>query len=104
VDGWREGVEVRFEKGQVNIQLPPAFLRNVSAKVEIRRESVGLNNPSSHLTIRGGFTWAFENSDRAFLAGVRNGVQTENSGDDSIKDFELIDEIWRVIVQSSTLT
>lgn len=104
VDGWREGVEVRFEKGQVNIQLPPAFLRNVSANVVIRRESVGLTNPSSHLTIRGGFTWAFENSDRAFLAGVRNGVQTENSGDDSIKDFELIDEIWRVIVQSGTLT
>jgi len=103
VDGWRECVEVRFENGQVNIQLPPAFLRNVSAKVVVRRESVGVIKPSSQLAIHSGYTWAFENSDRAFLAGVRNGTQTENSGADSIKDFELIDEIWRVIVQSDTL-
>lgn len=103
VDGWRECVEVRFENGQVNIELPPAFLRNVSAKVVIRKESVGPIKPSSRLTIDSGYTWAFENSDRAFLEGVRNGTQTENSGVDSIKDFELIDEIWRVVIQMDTL-
>jgi hypothetical protein len=69
----------------------------------IRKESVGPIKPSSRLTIDSGYTWAFENSDRAFLEGVRNGTQTENSGVDSIKDFELIDEIWRVVIQMDTL-
>lgn len=100
VDGWRECVEVRFENGQVDILLPPAFIRNVSAKVVIRRESVGSVRPSSHLTIHGSYSWAFENSDRAFLDGVRQGTQTENSGIDSTRDFELIDEIWRKIIQA----
>jgi len=102
VDGWRECVEVRFESGQVDILLPPAFIRNISAKVLIRRESIGSVRPSSHLTINGGYSWAFENSDRAFIEGVRLGTQTENSGIDSTKDFELIDQIWRKIVQADT--
>lgn len=103
VDGWRECVEVRFESGQVNIHLPPAFIRNISARVEIRKESINNLRPSSHLTIHGGYSWAFENSDRAFIQGVFHGTQTDNCGFDSVKDFDLIDEIWRVIVQARTL-
>lgn len=101
VDGWRESVEVRFERGQVNINLPPAFLRNVSAQVELRRESRPGFSRASESIISGDFSWAFENSDRAFLDAVRKKIQADNSGLDAINDFILIDDVWRKILEGA---
>lgn len=98
-DGWKEGLEVRFEKGQFSLELPPAFLRNVSAKVTIREDSSTTNSQSSVKVISSGYSWAFENSDLAFVKGVIDNNEPDHSGRLCLEDFLLMDEIWRHIIK-----
>ena len=97
MDSWREGVEVRFEQGQVSVYLPPAFIQNVSAKVVIRRDSSSNTKGASKTTIYGDYSWAFENSDHAFVDSVIQGLEPDHSGAACLLDFDLIDEIWQRI-------
>ena len=64
-DGWKEGVEIRFEKGQISLELPPAFLRNVSSKILVRHDSSTNLKESSLNETLSTYDWAFENSDKA---------------------------------------
>ena len=43
-------MEIRFEKGQVALYLPPAFVRNVSSKVVIRKDSSSDSKAASKTT------------------------------------------------------
>jgi predicted dehydrogenase len=93
-DAGREGIDIRFERGEVSLRLPPAFLRNVSATVRLttgRTMSTVGRCSSSNID----FSWSFERSDRAFVSDVLTGSAPISSGADSLKDFQLIDSIWR---------
>ena len=48
-------------------------------------------------TIYRDYSWAFENPDHAFVNSVIQGLKPDNSGADCFQDFDIIDEIWRVI-------
>ncbi len=98
-DGWREGLEVRFESGQVSLYLPPVFLRNVSSKVIIRRDSSTKSAINSETTIYGDYSWSFENSDQAFVRSIIQGNKTDSSGEDCLLDYDIIDDIWRRITK-----
>ena len=97
-DGWKEGVEVRFEQGQVSLELPPAFLRNISAKIIIRRDSSVAQSESSIKEISSSYDWSFENSDKAFLDAIINDTDPDHAGKYCLDDFNIIDEIWSQIV------
>ena len=94
-EGWKEGIEVNFERGKIVLNMPPSFLRNVSSNISIKKDSSVKSRESAESFILGDFTWSFENSDRAFVTHALKGSQSDHSGQDSLKDFEIIDEIWQ---------
>jgi len=90
---WDEGVEIQFSKGRLKLEMPPAFLRNVPSQVELYRD----DGKTAGQTIRPrhDYTWAFRREDEAFVRDVRNGTEPLASGEDSLEDMRLIEDIWR---------
>lgn len=91
---WREGVEVVFEKGFVQIDMPPAFLRNQPSRVTVFDSS---RSPIIEHSPKLDWTWAFYNQDAAFVEAVKSGKAPASSGADSVEDMTLTEEIWRHI-------
>ena len=89
---WEEQTRVYFERGWIEIETPPPLLRNVPAKVTVYRggEAPELRQPI------GPWTWAFENEARHFLECVREGKQPLSSGEDSVRDMQITEEIARL--------
>jgi predicted dehydrogenase len=88
---WEEGVEVQYQLGTLRLELPPAFLRNVPAKVTIQSDKKPLSfkyEPVFDLN------WAFKSQTLAFIKAVRTNTQPLANGYDALNDYELIDEIW----------
>ena len=97
-DGWLEGVEIRFEHGDISLSMPPAFLKDTSSIVRIRKDSSNVTKRSQTISIRGNYTWAFENSDRAFIENIQTNKTAFTSGELCLDDYIVIDEIWRNII------
>jgi len=93
---WEEGMEIHFAKGKMTIDLPPAFLKNHPAKVELYKD----NGKDIGQVIRPtpDWTWAFKREDEAFVRDVANGTEPLANGADSLGDMELIEEVWRYLV------
>jgi predicted dehydrogenase len=92
---WEEGMEVRFENGELKLDLVPAFLRNQPSKVSVHRGD-GQRGGEIYSPLID-WTWAFRNEDFAFVSDVKNGKTPIASGQDSVEDMALIDEIWKQI-------
>jgi predicted dehydrogenase len=86
----REGVEIFFERGCLRVDLPPPLLRNVPARVELYRGD-------RHETIRPAppWSWAFRRQAEAFIADITADRTPLASGEDSLQDMKLVEEIWR---------
>ncbi len=97
IDGWKEGVEIKFEGGEIKLDLPPAFLQNVSGCVSVRFDDINEHKQVNKTIIQGNYTWSFENSDKAFVNATLDGKQSLHSGAEIIKDFDIIDNIWKLI-------
>ena len=97
LDQGREGIEVQFEKGKIQLNLPPAFQRNVSSEIVISPYKSTKLGESSESRIQGDYSWSFENSDLAFVEHALKGSKSDHSGQDSLKDFDIIDQIWQKI-------
>ena len=98
-DGWKEGVEIRFEKGQLSLELPPAFLRNVSSKIIVRHDSSTNLKESSFNETLSTYDWAFENSDKAFLSSIIDKKNPDHAGKNCLGDYDIIDNIWKHIIK-----
>jgi len=92
---WEEGVEVYFERGQLHLKLPPAFLRNYPAHIEVYRGSD--KAPGQIICTEPGWTWAFRREDEAFVQDVLYERQPIASGADGLEDMRFIEDIWRHI-------
>jgi predicted dehydrogenase len=88
---WEEHTRIYFERGWIEIETPPPLLRNVPARVIVYG---GGDQPEVRQPIAP-WTWAFENEARHFLECVREGKEPLSSGEDSLRDVELIEEIAR---------
>lgn len=93
---WEEGVEIYFAKGKLVIDLPPAFLRNQPARIELYKDDG--KSPGQIIRPTPDFTWAFRREDEAFVRDVREGTEPVAGGADSLGDMQLIEEIWRHLV------
>ena len=94
---WDEGVEIYFERGRLKIDLPPAMLRNVAARVEIYKDRGAV--PGEMICPQPDWTWAFQREDKAFVMDVLEGRTPVANGEDSIEDMRLIEDIWRKILK-----
>lgn len=91
---WQETCTFIFESGQLELQLPPALLRNVPAKVTLIQ---GGNNAKKieYLT---DWSWSFKNQAVAFIDAVNtNKLDNSISAQQALMDIKLAEEIWKKI-------
>lgn len=90
---WDEGLEIYFTKGKMIITLPPAFLRNHPAKVEIYREKGGMMS----ILPKSNWTWSFQNQAENFIRSIKTNKENSSTGVSSLKDLVLTEEIFKSI-------
>lgn len=86
---WTEGVDIQFEKGRLTIQFP-------SPLTEDRSAAVTLTRGKETATVDTGASWSFRRQAEAFVADIVGQRLPIASGEDSIKDLDLVERIWRV--------
>ena len=90
-DLWKEGIDFHFTHGTIKVSLPPAFLKNQSAKVVIY-------NGKKNEFIEPDFdwNWSFKNQSKNFVDSVLNNEINICDARNSIKDLEIIEKIWKL--------
>jgi predicted dehydrogenase len=87
---WKEKLEIIFSDGIIEVDLPPAFLKNVSATVKILSNKKNIYEekiPS--------FNWSFKNQAIAFVDNLKNKSKGLSSGQDAINDIKIVNDIWK---------
>lgn len=98
---WEEGIEITFEKGNLRLDLPPAFLRNYPAKLVVYEDGgrgTGLRYEPTF-----DWTWCFRRQAEAFVASVASNSESIASGKHCLPDFDVIENIWRQIVERAPI-
>jgi len=93
---WREGVDVYFEHGLLQLTLPPAFLKNQPATVIINKDRP--NKSMETLSPKADWNWSFMNQAESFVNDVLSGNKNIACAVDGIKDIEFVESVWKKIV------
>ncbi len=93
--GWEEHTQVYFEKGWVKVTSPPLMLRNMPAAVEIYRADGGGAERCEPFP-QTGWTWSYREEMRHFVDGVLSGERFRSSGEDTLTDVRLFEEVFRM--------
>mgnify|MGYP002725598501 CR=1 FL=1 len=93
---WEEGVEIHFARGRLKISLPPAFLRNQPASVELYKDTGG--DVGRFTVPRPDWTWSFKRQHEAFINNVATGTEPLASGFDAVEDMRFIEDMWKKII------
>ena len=93
---WAEGVDIYFEHGQMQIKLPPAFLINYPATVNIHKDK----SDKSIETIypKSDWTWSFMKQAESFVEVVLSGDKSIASAEDGLQDIEFVENVWKKII------
>jgi predicted dehydrogenase len=86
---WQEGVEVLFERGRLALRFASPMRRNEPARVTLDR---GGGGSMEHAV---DWSWSFRRQADAFVEDVLTGGAPLASGEDSLEDMRLMEEIWR---------
>lgn len=89
--GWDEVTEVYFANGKLTIRTPPALLRNVPATVELYKAGT----TQETVTPQCNWTWAPRRQADAFVRNILAGQPSPSSGEDSLEDLRLSEELWK---------
>jgi len=93
---WSEGIEVYFSHGMMKLLLPPAFLRNQTAKVVVYKDNKGQDYESSE--IMNDWSWSFKNQAEAFISSIILNCDNLGSCISGLEDVRFIEEIWNKII------
>jgi predicted dehydrogenase len=93
---WDEHTQVYFEHGWVHTWAPPLLLKNTPADVEIYRAGKTQEFERPVPTPR--WTWSYKREVEHFVAGVRNGEPFRSSGEDTLTDVRLLEDIYRAFL------
>ena len=93
---WDENVEIYFANGRLRIEMPPALLRNVPAKLELTR-----GNAQETTLSHSSPSWSFQRQAEAFIQDAAQGRVSLSSGVDSLEDIRLIETIWKMKLKNS---
>ena len=93
---WDEHTQIYFEDGWVHTWAPPLLLKNTPADVEIYRagETQEISRPIPKPT----WTWAYRREAEHFVENVRNDAPFRSSGEDTLTDVRLFEEIFRIFL------
>jgi predicted dehydrogenase len=90
---WDEHTQVYFRHGWVTTWAPPLLLRNQPAEVEVYR--AGETQEFTRPIPKPGWTWSYKREAEHFIEGVRAGTPFRSSGQDTLTDVRLFEEIYR---------
>lgn len=88
---WDEEFKIYFKDGWVEVHTPSPLLRNVPARVHVYKAGA----TQVHSQPQAVWDWAFKRADAHFIDCVLNKKEPRSSGADSIRDMELMEEIFR---------
>jgi predicted dehydrogenase len=89
---WDEVVEFYFEGGRIRLALPPPFLRNVPARLEI------YDNHTMETRVPNlGWSWSFKRQAEAFVDAIRKGSPDISSAKSAIEDLRVAEKIWQSV-------
>ena len=102
---WDEHTQVYFEHGWVHTWAPPLLLRNAVAEVEIYRHDrtgapgqlgeAGVQHSATRAIPEPRWSWAYKNEAAHFVECLLNGAEFGSTGEDTLTDVRLIEEIYR---------
>ncbi len=91
---WEEHTQIYFENGWLRTEAPPLMQKEVSATVELSRAAHG-GEPARRVEEFAPPGWSYREEAKHFLAGVRSGEPFRSSGEDTLHDVRLFEEIYR---------
>lgn len=89
---WQECIQFIFQKGIMTLELPPALLKNVPAKVLIESK-VGQEMRKSEL--QADWSWAFYNQAKQFVNDILCCNESLIDARYAVQDLQLIEQIWK---------
>jgi predicted dehydrogenase len=93
---WDEHTQIYFQHGWVHTWAPPLLLKNTPAEVEIYR--AGEAQEFSRPVPKPRWTWSYRREAEHFVANVRSDVPFRSSGEDTLTDVRLFEEIYQVFL------
>ena len=96
-DHWAESYSLIFEKGIIDVELKPAFLKNTSSSVNIKKLGKGgLINDNFFENLS--FKWSFKNQHIDFIKSIsEKKYKPISSCADTLNSFEIVDQIFKKI-------
>ena len=94
---WDEHTQIYFEDGWVHTWAPPLLLKNTPAEVEIYR--AGEIQEISRPIPKPNWTWAYRREAEHFIENVRNDILFRSSGEDTLTDVQLFEDIYRMFLE-----
>ena len=95
--GWDEHTQVFFEHGWVKVTSPPLLQKNRPAEVEVYqsgdREQICQPLPEDL------YTWSYKREAEHFVECLRTGKEFRSSGQDTLTDVRLFEEVFRTFMQ-----
>jgi len=89
---WDEHTQLYFRHGWVKVSSPPLLQKNASAAVEIYR--AGQAQEVSH-PVPTPYGWSYRREAEHFVACVKSGAAFRSSGEDTLTDVRLFEDIFR---------
>ncbi len=91
---WDEHTQVYFRHGWIKTWAPPLLLRNAPAEVEIYRggEAHSFTRPLP----KARWSWSYRRELEHFVRQLRSGEPFRSSGEDTLTDVRLFEEIYRM--------
>jgi len=86
---WDEEVKVYFEKGWIEIKLPPPLLQNAPARVTVHINGKGIEQLAPK------WSWSFQREADHFIASIAKNQDFISSGEDSRKDLLVFEAMYR---------
>jgi len=97
--GWEEHTQIYFQGGWLRTQAPPLMQKELPATVEIYRAATE-NRPPRSETEYAAPCWSYREEAKHFIACVRSNVPFRSSGDDTLHDVRLYEEIYRTYLNA----
>ena len=94
---WDEHTQVYFRDGWVKTWAPPLLHKNMPAEVEIYRG--GEEHTTSRPLPKERWSWAYRREAEHFIGCVQSGEPFRSSGEDTLTDTRIMEEIYRMVLE-----
>jgi predicted dehydrogenase len=95
--GWEEHTQIYFEGGWLRTAAPPLMAKETSATVEIYQAGKD-GTPPKHITEFAPPAWSYREEAKHFLTSIASGTQFHSSAQDTLRDVELYEEIYKQFI------